>query len=83
MKRESAFNKHFISPSLSTVTFKVGEALQGTVAPVQEEKAQPAAGIKLPGIRLNMREDFPVFPAVTFRAVQVVVLNSLEVEACL
>lgn len=38
------------------MTFKVGEALRGTVAPVQEEKAQPAVGIKLRGIRLEHEE---------------------------
>lgn len=40
-------------PSLSAVTFKVGGALAGTVAPLQEERAQAAAGIKLLGIRLE------------------------------
>ncbi|EOA96316.1 hypothetical protein Anapl_06768 [Anas platyrhynchos] len=40
----------------STVTFKVGEALLGAVAPGQEEKAQPAAGIDPQGTRLEHEE---------------------------
>lgn len=51
------------------VTFRVGEALQGTVASVQEEKAQPAAGIKLLGIRLEHEErGFPSISSCDLRS---------------
>lgn len=50
------------------VTFKAGGALQGTVAPVQGEKAQPAAGIKFPGIR--QEHEARGFPSISNRDLQ-------------
>lgn len=79
LKRESTFNKRFIFPSLPTVTLKVGEALLGTWP--QSKLSKPSLPLALNSGESEWntrREDFPVFPAVTFRAVQTPVLNSSE-----
>lgn len=84
LKRGSAFNKHFIFPVCPLWPSKLEKPF-GAGWP-RSKKRKPSLLLALNSWESgwNMRrEDFPVFPTVTFRAVQTLVLNSLEAEASL